>query len=527
MAATPGAQVAQAVTSRLLAQKQQKRAQAQAAAQAEKRAEAEARARAIIERQQAEQANAHQQYQAHQVQALARNYNAARAQAHVQHAQGAGGVPSGGGGGGQMWPSGPGASIQPIQQRLQAGHVTPVTKCEHKECGRSLYSDFDRQLHTMHTTTEKWFCRLCGQKEDTEQDLVMHYIREHLTPTYLKFHENNFKSCVFKLTCPVAGCPQQSEQFPSTKALEKHMGHQHATLLPYETECCDARFATESLRDRHVKIHQKYVDSEGTDTACCHICGTLDLWSQPKDVKIDCLQSHLIRHGLLYRSSCRVCLKQFDSDVDHAQFVAHFVEEHTFRVEYTDTVFCKACSKGGFCNETIKDHARDKHVFNILAKSPMATRGELVVTAGNEYRNFVGLPLPKLPNDDGMPSLASSMDPLPSSRPGPSTSSAPHHRPSPGPSGLGHRPSPGPSGSKGGPSGTPFPRRVPPGVRAPNPTNLRHPQAPPTLQFGGAGSGNEALMSIAQAIGEQRQHRPRPPTTQSGGQQEYMTIDSD
>uniref|UniRef100_A0A1I7ULP1 C2H2-type domain-containing protein n=1 Tax=Caenorhabditis tropicalis TaxID=1561998 RepID=A0A1I7ULP1_9PELO len=280
-------------------------------------------------------------------------------------------------------------TVQPPPIRTTNNVTAVTTRCRSKECDKLLTSEFDRQLHTMHTSENSWFCRQCGRTQKTEMELVQHYISQHLTASYNKFHEHGFKSVVHKLTCPIPSC--HGLELQSLKLFEKHMNKEHTKELPFEAECCDARFATKERLDRHEKLHAAYVETNGTDSSCCTICGTLDMWQLPKDTRIDCLQSHTIRHGLDYRSSCRSCLKQFDSDIDQSQAIAHCRQEHGLVMPEAPLTICKLCNRGGMSEDKYAEHCKTYHVFNILCKAQLSVRGELVVTLGEEYERYVGM----------------------------------------------------------------------------------------------------------------------------------------
>ncbi|KAF1760820.1 hypothetical protein GCK72_009070 [Caenorhabditis remanei] len=270
-------------------------------------------------------------------------------------------------------------------------HIATSTKCKYSGCDKMLYSEFDRQLHTMHESETMWFCRQCGNSQKSEIDLFLHYVREHLTPAHAKQQVTGFKSNVFKLRCPL--CTKL--EFQSPKAFEKHIRTEHAAEFPFEASCCDARFAVKQLCDLHDKKHTEFLESNGTDAMCCPICGSLDMWSLPKDQTTECLQSHMIRHGLDYRSSCRCCLKQFPADIYQTLGIDHIREEHCFVNNESKQVVCKLCGQTGMTDEQFADHCRKSHLFNILVKSSHSTRGELVVSTGDEYDNYTGLKISK------------------------------------------------------------------------------------------------------------------------------------
>ncbi|CAO4371462.1 unnamed protein product [Caenorhabditis nigoni] len=289
---------------------------------------------------------------------------------------------------------GPPPPIPQSHQLVTRNHVAVSTTCQVAGCEKVLYSQFDRDLHSMHKSPDKWFCRQCGKSAMTERELFAHYIKDHLTPTHAKSKDSGFKSCTIRLQCPFPTCPERSGIFQAPKAFEKHMRIAHAKDLAYEATHCDARFVTKELCDAH---DQKHVENDGfVDAQCCTICGSLDMWSMGRDLKTDCPQSHIIRHGLQYRSSCRECLKQFQFDVNQHLVAEHIRREHG-RVEQDGAVsICNLCGEMSDNWETFVDHCRQRHIFNILVKSSLATRGELVVTAGEEYENFTGLQCTKM-----------------------------------------------------------------------------------------------------------------------------------
>lgn len=280
------------------------------------------------------------------------------------------------------------ANSAPNNTNVLRNHVAVTTKCQFKDCDKVLHSEFDRQLHSMHSSNSSWFCRQCGHSPKSEIDLFLHYIQVHLKPAYDKHQSNSFKSNVFHLKCPIRSCT--SPEFQSPKAFEKHMRTAHAAELPFEASCCDARFASKALCVKHDQEHASFLDSNGTDASCCPICGSLSMWSLPKDPHTDCLQSHIIRHGLDYRSSCRQCLKQFPADVNQDQVIAHILDTHGMSM-HGNTFHCNLCTTGTKTVEEFAEHCRKAHVFHILVKSSHSTRGELVVTTGQEYENYVGL----------------------------------------------------------------------------------------------------------------------------------------
>ncbi|KAF1759913.1 hypothetical protein GCK72_008158 [Caenorhabditis remanei] len=281
------------------------------------------------------------------------------------------------------------AQTQPVS--MMRNHIATSTKCKFAGCDKILYSEFDRQLHTMHESDSSWFCHQCGNSQKSEMDLFLHYVREHLTPVHAEQQVTGFKSNVFKLQCPLC----QKLEFQSPKALEKYIRTEHAAEFPFEASCCDARFAVKQLCDLHDKKHTEFLEANGTDVMCCLICGSLDMWSLPKDQTTECLQSHMIRHGLDYLSSCRCCLKQFPADIYQTQGIEHIREEHCFVNSESKQVVCKLCGQTGMTDEQFADHCRKSHLFNILVKSSHSTRGELVVSTGDEYDNYTGLKISK------------------------------------------------------------------------------------------------------------------------------------
>ena len=96
----------------------------------------------------------------------------------------------------------------------------------------------------------------------------------------------------------------------------------------------------------------------------------------------ECLQSHMIRHGLDYRSSCRCCLKQFPADIyvsfliecfdllNHAPLfqqtigIEHIREEHCFVNSESKQVVCKLCGQTGMTDEQFADHCRKSHLVS-------------------------------------------------------------------------------------------------------------------------------------------------------------------
>lgn len=267
-------------------------------------------------------------------------------------------------------------------------NATPVTTtCTYQNCQRSLGNEFDRQLHAMHTKEASWFCRQCGHVTSNEQQLFIHYIQRHLTPCYEKHVHEGFKSNVFKITCPIPTC---QEKFQSTLDFARHMRRRHTTELPFEVECCETRFATKEHCDRHQRQHAEFLVNNGTDGPCCVLCGTHDMWSSEKDHKIDCLLSHTLRHGLDIRSSCKVCLKQFAADTNHLLAIEHARAMHAAKAP-NNSIHCKVCGKGGFSDYAFAEHYKKFHLFNILCRASASVKGELVVTAGEEYERYVGL----------------------------------------------------------------------------------------------------------------------------------------
>lgn len=68
----------------------------------------------------------------------------------------------------------------------------------------------------------------------------------------------------------------------------------HAAELPFEASCCDARFASKALCVKHDQEHASFLDSNGTDASCCPICGSLSMWSLPKDVGFSYFEIYFI-----------------------------------------------------------------------------------------------------------------------------------------------------------------------------------------------------------------------------------------
>lgn len=277
----------------------------------------------------------------------------------------------------------------PPQQRPVVRTANPVsTVCNHPGCEQVYTNDFDRYLHAMHTKDGSWLCRMCGITFQTEQPLFIHYVQRHLTPCYEKHVHEGFKSNVFKIRCPIPSC--KNLEFASTLLFSKHMRKNHINELPFEAECCETRFATNEHCERHQRQHAEFAIQNGTDGACCALCGTQDIWSNDKDQKIDCLLSHTLRHGLEYRSSCRVCLKQFPSDTNQLLAVEHARMVHAAKAP-NNTIHCKVCNKGNFSEYAFAEHYKKVHVFHLLCKAHSSVKGELVVTAGEEYERYVGL----------------------------------------------------------------------------------------------------------------------------------------
>ncbi|EGT56626.1 hypothetical protein CAEBREN_25309 [Caenorhabditis brenneri] len=276
--------------------------------------------------------------------------------------------------------------LQPAQPVVR--NATPVTTtCTYQNCQRSLANEFDRHLHAMHTKEASWFCRQCGHVTATEKQLFVHYIQRHLTPCYEKHVHEGFKSNVFRIKCPIPTC---LDNFQSTLDFSRHMRKRHTTELPFEVECCETRFATKEHCDRHQRQHSEFLVNNGTDGPCCALCGTQDIWSGEKDQKIDCLLSHTLRHGLDYRSSCKVCLKQFAADTNQLLAVEHARAQHAAKAP-NGSIHCKVCGKGGFSEYAFAEHFKKVHLFNILCKAAASVKGELVVTAGEGYERYVGL----------------------------------------------------------------------------------------------------------------------------------------
>uniref|UniRef100_A0A8R1IAF6 C2H2-type domain-containing protein n=1 Tax=Caenorhabditis japonica TaxID=281687 RepID=A0A8R1IAF6_CAEJA len=310
--------------------------------------------------------------------------------------------PDGSGGHGSMIMQ----QVQPIRIRQQ----TDNSQCT--ECEKTISNEFDRHLHQMHTEPNSWFCRQCGVTEESEIKMFIHYIKEHLSKAYQNHRSSGFKSNVFRLRCPIAAC--KDAEFLSTKTFDRHMRTNHEDLLPYDCENCDARFATKILQKKHDKKHQEYFVNNGTDASCCSICGTFDMWMLPKDVATDCLQSHLIRHGLDYRSGCRECLRQFPADVHQSVVVRHMRAEHSL-VQPDSAITCKICGEMGIAGEDqFMEHCKNAHVFNMLVKSVHSQRGELVITTGLEYENYVGLKTRPVPMSQPLVKPATSRTRVPS-----------------------------------------------------------------------------------------------------------------
>ncbi|CAI2347521.1 unnamed protein product [Caenorhabditis sp. 36 PRJEB53466] len=276
------------------------------------------------------------------------------------------------------------------QQQQQAVKAV-ATKNPHKcmECDGLITTEFDAFLHRMHNSTDTWLCRWCGFSRTSEIDLFQHYLQEHLTPAFKKYKDEGFKSNIFQLTCAFPNCKHQV--FSSPAAFNRHLTVFHESVLPHVSQCCETRFTTTELCERHEQEHFKYSELNGTDAQCCPICGTMEMWSLPKDRSTDSLQSHLVRHGLDFRVACRGCMQQFSADVYRSAAMEHMHEKHCTTSQADGKRTCQICGEMGMNDEQFARHCKDAHLFNILLKSHLSTRGELVVTTGAEYQNYVGL----------------------------------------------------------------------------------------------------------------------------------------
>ncbi|CAB3403108.1 unnamed protein product [Caenorhabditis bovis] len=252
-------------------------------------------------------------------------------------------------------------------------------------CQATLSTEYDKLKHLMHTKTEhKWFCTNCAFSAVDEMSIVTHYYRLHIEPLYMqkkleKGPDCGFKPIVFDLRCPKC----RGITFNTLKLFERHLAS-HTDILPYVAECGTA-FATEAKKFEHDQKHQECNE-------CCILCGTTDLWAVPKSASTPFVLSHVIRHGLDYHSSCRVCFVRFSDDTTYAKLFDHYKNMHATVYSAKDkSLMCKACGVIVSSMFELLTHMKTKHTMNVISRSSASKEGEFYVRANTQMFSYLGL----------------------------------------------------------------------------------------------------------------------------------------
>ncbi|CAI5445702.1 unnamed protein product [Caenorhabditis angaria] len=249
-------------------------------------------------------------------------------------------------------------------------------------CSRVLHNEYDRSKHKMHLDlANKWYCSRCGFVAQTENQMMLHYYKQHIAEIVAS--DSSLRPLSFDLICPNCNIAP----FSSLKSFERHL-KTHDDVLCHEAEMCGTRFATERRRDEHDRIHREHeAENGGCDATCCPICGTLDNWTMARDPTIPFILSHVSRHGLDYFTCCRICFEQFPDDNSGSNLISHFKLRHLKHIG-ANSMTCN-CGETNLGIAQLRSHVVDKHLFHIVRQNPNHKTG-LIVRAGDQLNNYIG-----------------------------------------------------------------------------------------------------------------------------------------
>ena len=126
-------------------------------------------------------------------------------------------------------------------------HKNQVNKCN--VCKQTLQTAFSVYVHSMrHSGTREHTCEVCKATFKSKHHLTTH-MKKHKTKT------------------EIFNCPACENEFPDTRALQRHIQLSHEELADkyrYEYICtiCDKDFAAKGWLDKHMKIHEEETEEE-------------------------------------------------------------------------------------------------------------------------------------------------------------------------------------------------------------------------------------------------------------------------